>query len=351
MAADGAAVRQARADGALGLDEATVLGPTEPPFVELVELAAITGSPDLARGVQLVDTVALTGYMLLIYAAETEISDDLGQRTRRPTPVLIRYSGAGAFPMAWEALLKLASAPGPGPATQPTPAMRADGVGSAQRALAEEVQRERGERVKWVAKARQQLEEVEYRYLDELRSLEPEVRRERMAFFEQLRDHRLAQLDSIAEVRQGALRLSGWAQVLPGAVTAQMGYDPDSEAIAVATVWAELQRLDFDVDDRQTAGLGYDLFARHRRSGEQRLVEVKGLAGALIPVWLEQNEWAQAQQRGADYWLYVVADCAASPAVTVRAQDPAAQVGGPRRIQRFQIRIDDLRRMARKDQL
>ena len=83
VAADGASVRQARADGALGLDEAIVLGPTEPPFVELVELAAAIGAPDLLRGARLVDTASLTGYTLLIYAAETEVSDDAGQRTRR----------------------------------------------------------------------------------------------------------------------------------------------------------------------------------------------------------------------------------------------------------------------------
>ena len=349
VAADGASVRQARADGALGLDEAIVLGPTEPPFVELVELAAAIGAPDLLRGARLVDTASLTGYTLLIYAAETEVSDDAGQRTRRPTPVLVRYSGAGAFPVAWEVLLKLAPAQGQEPAARPTPAMRTDGVRVAQQALADEVKRERAERVKWVAKAREQLEEVEYRYLEELREFGPDVRRERMMFFDQLKASRLAQLDTMADVRPGALRLIGWTQVLPGAVAGQMGYDPGSESIAIQAVWAELERLGFDVDDRQTAGLGYDLLAR-KRTGEQRLVEVKGLAGPLGPVWLEQNEWAQAQQRGTDYWLYVVADCATSPAVAVRAQDPASQVGGPRRIQRFQIRIDDLRRMARKDQ-
>jgi len=349
VAADGASVRQARADGALGLDEAIVLGPTEPPFVELVELAAAIGAPDLLRGARLVDTASLTGYILLIYAAETEVSDDAGHRTRRPTPVLVRYSGAGAFPVAWEVLLKLAQAPGQDPAARPAPAMWADGMRVAQQALADEVQRERAERVKWVAKAREQLQEVEYRYLEELRAFEPDVRRERMAFFEQLKASRLAQLDTIADVRPGALRLTGWSQVLPGAVPGQMGYDPDSESIAIHAVWAELERLGFDVDDRQTAGLGYDLLARNR-SCEQRLVEVKGIAGRLGPVWLEQNEWAQAQQRGPDYWLYVVAECATSPEVAVRAQDPASQVGGPRRIQRYQIRTEDLRRMARKDQ-
>jgi superfamily II DNA or RNA helicase len=349
VAADGASVRQARVDGALGLDEAIVLGPTEPPFVELVELAAAIGAPDLLRGAHLVDTASLTGYTLLIYAAETEVSDDAGQRTRRPTPVLVRYSGAGAFPVAWEVLLKLTGARGRDPAVRPAPAARADGLRVAQQAFADEVQRERADRVKWVAKAREQLQEVEYRYLEELSAFEPGVRRERMAFFDQLKASRLMQLDTIAEVRPGALRLTGWVQVLPGAVAGQLGYDPDSESIAVHAVWAELDRLGFDIDDRQTAGLGYDLLARHR-SGEQRLVEVKGLVGPLGPVWLEQNEWAQAQQRGSDYWLYVVANCATSPVVAVRAQDPAAQVGGPRRIQRYQIGTGDLRRMARKDQ-
>jgi superfamily II DNA or RNA helicase len=350
VAADGASVRQARADGAVGLDEVIVLGPTEPPFIELVELAAAIGGPDLVRGARLSDTSALTGYSLLIYAAETEVSDDAGLRTRRPTPILVRYSGAGAFPVSWEALLKLVPADGHEAAVPPAPAMRADGLHVAQQALADEVERERAERSAWVAKAKVQLEDVEYRYLEDLRSLEPSDRREQMLFFEQLKAHRLEQLAAIAEVRHGALRLTGWTEVLPGAIPGQMGYDPDSEAIAVATVWTELERLDFDVDDRQTAGLGYDLLARHRRTNEQRLVEVKGLAGSLGPVWLEQNEWAQAQQRGPDYWLYVVADCAASPTVVVRAQDPATQVGGPRRIQRYQIRTEDLRRMARKDQ-
>lgn len=48
------------------------------------------------------------------------------------------------------------------------------------------------------------------------------------------------------------------------------------------------------VDDRQTAGIGYDLLARYRHNSDQRCVEVKGFTNAMGPVWLEQNEWAQA---------------------------------------------------------
>lgn len=114
----------------------------------------------------------------------------------------------------------------------------------------------------------------------------------------------------------------------------------------MATVLAELERLGYVVDDRQTAGVGYDLLARHREHGEQRLVEVKGLVDDLRPVWLEQHEWAQAQQRGQDYWLYVVTSCATNPVVTIRAQDPAGKLGtNVRRIERVQIRVTDLMKM------
>jgi hypothetical protein len=94
--------------------------------------------------------------------------------------------------------------------------------------------------------------------------------------------------------------------------------------------------------------VGYDLFARHPQTGEQRLVEVKGFQAGLEPVWLEQHEWAQAQQRGDDYWLYVVTTCATAPTVVLRAQDPAGQLAtGPRRIERFQIKVTDLKRLMK----
>ena len=67
-----------------------------------------------------------------------------------------------------------------------------------------------------------------------------------------------------------------------------------------------------------------------------------------MPVWLEQHEWAQAQQRGEDYWLYVVTNCATAPTVVLRAQDPAGSLAaGPRRIERFQIKVTDLKRLMK----
>ena len=123
------------------------------------------------------------------------------------------------------------------------------------------------------------------------------------------------------------MRLAGWAHVAAGVRIEDLGYDPDAEKAAIAKVLAELTSLGFAVDDRQTAGVGYDLLARHTRTGEQRCVEVKGHTGLLGPVWLEQNEWAQALQRGNDYWLYVVDQCGTTPTVRVRTQDPASVYG------------------------
>jgi superfamily II DNA or RNA helicase len=347
VAADGASVRQAINEGAQGLDDVVVLGPTEERFDELVDLALHIGETDLVRGTVVVDTASLTSYVLLLYDAEIELHDGV-RRLRRKTPLLIRFSGAGAFEIAWESLINMRPArpSEQKPAANLSPAMRNEGLARAREALTREVETVRTERRTWVDRARQQLDQVEYRYLAELEELAYSLRRERMVHFGELKAQRLGQLEDISRVAPSAPRLVGWAHVIGGAQKVDLGYDPDSEATAISAVLAELERLDFDVDDRQTAGVGYDLLARHRGTREQRLVEVKGFQTGLEPVWLEQHEWAQAQQRGAEYWLYVVIDCASSPTVVVRAQDPAAKLAaGPRRIERFQIKVADLRRL------
>ncbi|MEW2319744.1 helicase-related protein [Streptomyces griseoincarnatus] len=347
VAADGTSVRQAINDGATDLDDVVVLGPTEEPFGELVELALHTGETDLVRGAHVVDTASLTDYTLLLYDAEVEVHDGV-RRVREKAPMLVRYSGAGAFVAGWESLMNL-QAPADGAQLLQSglsPAMRAEGAREAQLLLEAETARFRDQRRSWVAKAREQLDQVEYRYLEELEELSAAVRRERMAQFAQHKQDRLTQLTQIEKVNPTAQRMIGWLNVAGGAKQAELGYDPNSEKVAVATVLAELERLGYVVDDRQTAGVGYDLLARHREHGEQRLVEVKGLVDDLRPVWLEQHEWAQAQQRGQDYWLYVVTSCATNPVVTIRAQDPAGKLGNSvRRIERVQIRVTDLMRM------
>ena len=355
IAADGASVRQAQAEGAEGLSDVVVLGPTEEPFIELVDLAAESGATDLRRGAQLVDTGSLTGYLLCLYAAEVEVHDGV-RRSRRTTPLLIRYSGAGAFETAWESVMSLRAAGNADPgatamASPPSPGMRSECLAEARRVLKREVERYRCERTAWVAKARDQLSTVEYRYLEELEELDAPTRKARALVFADLMAARLAQLSEIERITPTQPRLLGWVEVLPGVRAADLGYDPDAEKVAVATVLDELAARGYVIDDRQGARVGYDLLARHKVTAEQRLVEVKGFTADMGPVWLEQNEWAQALQRGGDYWLYVVDGCAEAPTVRVRAKDPAAQLSsGPRRIQRFQIRLTDLRSLMGEEQ-
>ena len=281
-----------------------MLGPTEDPFVELVEFASEHGASDLRRGSRFVDSASLTGYTLFVFAAEVELHDGLA-RSRRTTPLLVRYSGAGAFEVAWESLMSLRGSPGQ-PAQSPTPGMRAEAHTEAGRALRREVDRLGAERVAWARKARDQLNTVEYRYLEELEELPPDARKVRSAAFTTLKTERLTQLGQIEHVAPTQPRLVGWADVTPGVDRAELGYDPNAEKVAIRTVLDDLQAAGFSVDDRQTAGVGYDLLARHRVTKEQRLVEVKGFTEALGPVWLEQHEWAQALQRGPEFWLYVV---------------------------------------------
>lgn len=342
VAADGSAVQQARADGAAALDDVVVLGPTEEAFSELVELAIEIGRPELLRGCRLIDTGSLTDYTLLIYEAEVRMHDGIRQLAR-PAPVLVRWSGAGAFQISWESLISLKPTIGSA-GTKPTPAQLADGEAEARAALRREVDRQKTERLGWVEKARHQLNDLEDRFLAEIAELPKIERQMRQGTFRTLKNERLNQLASLEDVQPTATRLIGWVQVGAGVTLDQLGYEPNAEKVAIAKVISELEALSYVVDDRQTAGVGYDLLARHRQNNDQRCVEVKGFTGSMGPVWLEQNEWAQALQRGDDYWLYVVDHCDSHPTIEVRAKNPAEQFGrGAGRIQRFQIKLSQLK--------
>jgi superfamily II DNA or RNA helicase len=179
VAADGGALERARSEGAEELDDVLVLGPTEDAFGELVALALEIGRPELLRGCQLIDTGSLTDYMLLVYEAEVRMHDGVRQ-VSRPAPVLVRWSGAGAFEVSWESLMKLRAASEPAPA-RPTPAQLADGEAEAKAALRREVERQRSERLAWVTKARTQLDDLEDRFLEEIAELPKDVRQTRTA--------------------------------------------------------------------------------------------------------------------------------------------------------------------------
>jgi len=323
--------------------DVVVLGPTEDAFQELVKRATQRCEGDLLAGAAATDLASLTRYTLFVYAADLEHHDGV-RRVRRTVPFLIRYSGAGAFAVAWESVMNLAATTTRPSA--PAPAARFEADAAAREAVDAEAARLQREQRAITAKTRADVNDIERRYKRQVRNLAGEARLEALDRFAAIKAERLGQLDLIDDVSHSAPRLLGWIQAAGGARAEELGRDPDSEKIAIARVVAELEELGWTVDDRQTAGLGYDLFARRPGTIDQRLVEVKGFTGGLRSVVLEQHEWAQAQQRGRDYWLYVVLYCANQPQVAIRCQDPAGTfTDGPKLIKRFKIPVSQLRRL------
>lgn len=343
VAADGASVAKARSEGFRRSADVVLLGPTEEPFQALIDYATRSCEADLVRGAAVVDLASLTGYTLFVYSADFEHHDGL-RRSRRTVPFLVRYSGAGAFEVGWESVMNLK--PAGETAVSPQPAARFEADAAARVAIQDEASRLEEEQRAITTKTRADLDDIERRYKRQVRALSADAKRPALERFAQTKVERLAQLDLIEAVSHTAPRLIGWLRVLGGARVEELGWDPDAEKVAVTRVAAELERLGWSVDDRQTARLGYDLFARRPGTADQRLVEVKGFTGDLDAVVLEQHEWAQAQQRGSDYWLYVVIKCGTSPTVVIRAQNPAGRLGAePKHIERYRIPVSQLRRL------
>ena len=119
------------------------------------------------------------------------------------------------------------------------------------------------------------------------------------------------------------MRRVGWARVVGRGPVASPDAS-DSESIAVAYVVNRLGSEGFAVTDVQTEGQGYDLHAR--RGSEQRMVEVKGIAGsaASTGITLTGGEWVKAALQGDAYWLYVVDDCDNGGRLFGEYRDPAA---------------------------
>ena len=78
-----------------------------------------------------------------------------------------------------------------------------------------------------------------------------------------------------------------------------------------------------EVCDVHEKNVGYDVTSLDVRSGELRLIEVKGLAAASGTILLTPNERRVAEDRRDCYWLYVVTYCAAEPQLQEPIKDPA----------------------------
>ena len=98
---------------------------------------------------------------------------------------------------------------------------------------------------------------------------------------------------------------------------------PETEMTAMRVVMEHEKSQDRQVEDVHEKDLGYDITSLDPRSGDLRLIEIKGLAGAAGTILLTPNERRVAEDRRDCYWLYVVTNCATQPQLQELVRDPA----------------------------
>ena len=99
---------------------------------------------------------------------------------------------------------------------------------------------------------------------------------------------------------------------------------PETEMTAMRVVIEHEEKRGCVVTDVHKKNVGYDITSLDSRTGELRLIEIKGLArGGAGTVLLTPNERRVAQDRRDCYWLYVVTNCAEEPVLQEPIRDPA----------------------------
>jgi superfamily II DNA or RNA helicase len=145
-------------------------------------------------------------------------------------------------------------------------------------------------------------------------------------------DVRRSQLEMERHCTIGDMVHMGQAWVLPHPERsmpsmAEMVRDEDVERTAVEVAMRHEIERGWVPESVELENRGFDLISRkphpkdERSFTEVRFIEVKGRA-AIGDVALSSNEYKTAQRLGADYWLYVVFNCATTPDLHI-IRDPA----------------------------
>jgi len=117
--------------------------------------------------------------------------------------------------------------------------------------------------------------------------------------------------------------------------------DPATEATAMRVVMDHEREQGRHVEDVSAKNLGYDVTSLDPKSGDLRLIEVKGLAAATGTILLTPNERRVAEDRPDCYWLYVVTDCGRAPVLQEPIADPARFPWNEvRKVQHYYLSVD-----------
>jgi len=115
----------------------------------------------------------------------------------------------------------------------------------------------------------------------------------------------------------------------------------ETEAIAMRVVMEHERARGCRVEDVSDRNLGYDVTSLDLRSGEMRLIEVKGLSAMTGTILLTPNERRVAEDRRDCYWLYIVTNCADEPVLQEPIPDPARFPWNEvQKVQHYYLQVD-----------
>ena len=97
----------------------------------------------------------------------------------------------------------------------------------------------------------------------------------------------------------------------------------ETELTAMRVVMEHEQAQGRQVEDVSAKNLGYDVTSLDTRTGDLKLIEVKGLAAETGTILLSPNEHRVAEDRPDCFWLYVVTNCAGDPVLQEPILNPA----------------------------
>jgi superfamily II DNA or RNA helicase len=320
IATSGVALSKARSAGA-DVRNTVSLGPAEPAFRALVELAEHELAPAVFQGGSVRDAGTIMDYDLFCF--EGRISEAESRR-RGVWSFLVRVDSIGARVVRWEALAKLEAHAGVIPGA-PHPSRVHDAELAAKRHGQEEQRRRISAHEEWLKSAERELTRLPNVITQDLTPRDH--RTAERCRLEKMAQGRLAELRAMSNVNINDLKRIGWIHVVA------MGFLPDpteadSEMIAMRAATEILHSQGWAVADVHTEGRAYDLHAT--RGKAQRCIEVKGVwekaSSDGISLW--GDEVLVATQLGSEYWLYVFDGCSDGVGKLYAAyQDPVSIFG------------------------
>ena len=127
---------------------------------------------------------------------------------------------------------------------------------------------------------------------------------------------------------------------------------PETEMTAMLVVMEHETAQGRQVYDVHKKNLGYDVTSLDLKSGELRLIEVKGLAGETGSILLTPNERRVAEDRPDCFWLYVVTNCANKPELQEPVKDPARFPWHEvKKVDHYYISVNTLRRPINEESM